>query len=109
MAKGRKLWRNRNWETQRRRAIQEEYNRENNIVPKTIIKKVHEIIRATISPEEKKSLGLEKDPESMNEKEFMALMKKMDKEMKQAASDLQFEKAAQLRDKIIEFKKARLK
>ncbi len=96
-------------ETKRRRAIQEEYNLKNNIVPKTIIKKVHEIIRATISPEEKKSMGLEKDPESMNEKEFTALMKKMDKDMKQAASDLQFERAAQLRDKIIEFKKARLK
>ncbi len=92
-------------ETERRREIQMEYNEEHGIVPTTIIKKVHEIIKATISPQEKKQMGLDKDPESMSEKELSKVIKNLDKEMRQAALDLQFERAANLRDEIMELKK----
>ncbi len=92
-------------ETERRREIQMEYNEEHGIVPKTIIKKVHEIIKATITPEEKKTMGLDKDPESMSEKELNKVIKALDKEMRQAALDLQFERAANLRDEIMGLRK----
>ena len=92
-------------ETNRRRSIQEEYNRKNNIVPKTIIKKVHEIIKATMNVDDKSSDKLNKDPESMSKDEIKDVIKKLDKEMKKAALDLQFEVAATLRDEILEFKK----
>ncbi len=92
-------------ETERRREIQMEYNEAHGIVPTTIIKKVHEIIKATISPQEKKQMGLDKDPESMSEKELTKVLKNLDKEMRQAALDLQFERAANLRDEIMELKK----
>ncbi len=93
-------------ETNRRRYIQEEYNEEHGITPQTIIKKVYEIIQATTEVEEKSKFGFEKDPESMNKDELLAAIKKMDKDMKAAARDLQFERAAELRDKILELKKA---
>ncbi len=92
-------------ETNRRRNIQEEYNIEHGIVPKTIVKKVHDIIKATISVEEKKGMGLDKDPESMSKEELTKVIEKMQQEMRQAATDLQFERAAQLRDEIINLKK----
>ncbi len=92
-------------ETNRRRAIQEEYNRIHGIIPTTIIKKVHDIIKATVTPEEKKNMGLDKDPESMSKDEIKDIIKKLDKEMKQAAMDLHFERAASLRDEILELKK----
>ncbi len=95
-------------ETYRRRGIQMKYNEENGITPKTIIKKVHEVIKATITPEEKKTYKLKKDPESMNEKEFLKFIKGLEQEMNRSAMDLNFEKAAELRDKIIDLKKARL-
>ena len=75
------------------------------ITPQTIQKKVYAIIQATEAVNEKSKFGFEKDPESMSEDELKKLLKKMDKEMKDAARDLQFEKAASLRDKIIEVKK----
>ncbi len=53
----------------------------------------------------KQKFGLEKDPESMSEKELKQLIAKLDKEMKHAALELQFERAAELRDKILEIKK----
>ena len=93
------------WETNRRRAIQEEYNTINGIVPKTIIKKVRELIKATMTPNEKISMGLSKDPESMDKEEISKVIKKLEKEMKQSAMDLQFERAASLRDEILELKK----
>ncbi|MBR1735507.1 MAG: UvrB/UvrC motif-containing protein, partial [Firmicutes bacterium] len=96
-------------ETNRRRNIQSDYNRKHGIIPKTIVKKVHEIIKATTSVEEKKKKGLDKDPESMSNEEFMKLIKDMSKEMKKAADNLQFERAAELRDEITELKKARNK
>jgi excinuclease ABC subunit B len=97
-------------ETNRRRHIQETYNREHGITPKTVIKKVREIIYATATPEEKtkKKALLEKDPESMSREELEAALTKLEKEMKQAAMELQFERAAMLRDEIIEIKKLQL-
>ncbi len=92
-------------ETDRRREIQMQYNEEHGIEPKTIIKKVHEIIKATVTVDEKKTMGLDKDPESMSEKELQKVISSMEKEMKQSALDLQFERAANLRDEILELKK----
>ena len=92
-------------ETNRRRAIQEAYNEEHGIIPQTIKKKVHDVIQITKTATEKQKFGLEKDPESMSVEELNKLIKKLDKEMKQAAMELQFERAAELRDKILELKK----
>lgn len=92
-------------ETKRRREIQQEYNEAHGIIPQTIIKKVHDIIHATKEVEEDKKFGLEKEPESMSVEEINKTIKKLDKEMKAAARDLQFERAGELRDKIIELKK----
>ena len=92
-------------ETNRRRSIQEAYNEEHGIIPQTIKKKVHDVIQITKAATEKQKFGLEKDPESMNAEELNKLIKKLDKEMKQAAMELQFERAAELRDKILELKK----
>ena len=93
-------------ETERRRMIQEDYNKKHGIIPKTIEKKVYEIIQATKSVTEKEQFGLKKDIESMNKDEIEKEVKRLDKEMKAAARDLQFERAAQLRDIIIEMKKS---
>lgn len=95
-------------ETERRRAIQQEYNEMHSITPKTIVKKVHDVIQITKAATEKQKFGLEKDPESMSKKELEQLIKKLDKEMKQAALELQFERAAELRDKVQELKKLEL-
>ena len=92
-------------ETNRRRSIQEAYNEEHGIIPQTIKKKVHDVIQITKAATEKQKFGLEKDPESMSVDELNKLIKKLDKEMKQAAMELQFERAAELRDKILELKK----
>lgn len=92
-------------ETSRRRKIQQDYNELHGITPQTIKKDVFEIIQATKGVSEKQKFGFDKDPESMSEDELKELIKKMDKEMKEAARDLQFEKAADLRDKILEIKK----
>ncbi|WP_458406924.1 excinuclease ABC subunit UvrB [Anaerotignum sp.] len=92
-------------ETNRRRSIQEAYNEEHGIIPQTIKKKVHDVIQITKAATEKQKFGLEKDPESMSVEELNKLIKKLDKEMKQAAMELQFERAAELRDKILELKK----
>lgn len=97
-------------ETNRRRNIQEEYNEIHSITPKTITKKVHEIIKATesVAPN-KKSKKLDKDPESMTQKELLELIAKKEKEMKKYAADLMFEQASVLRDEIIELKKLSLR
>ena len=93
-------------ETARRRSIQQAYNEKHGIVPKTIEKKVHEVIQATKTVEEKQKFGFDKDPESMSKEEIQTNIKKLEKEMKRAAMELQFERAAELRDKILELKKA---
>lgn len=69
-------------------------------MPQTIHKKVHEVIRATKTIDENSKFGLEKDPESMSIQEIKKAIKNLEKEMKTAASNLQFERAAELRDQI---------
>ena len=91
-------------ETERRRKIQKEYNEEHGIVPKTIQKAVRDRIRIS------KKAGTditeeEKDPESMSFEELQRHISKMMKQMNQAAAELNFEKAAKLRDRMIEYKK----
>jgi excinuclease ABC subunit B len=91
-------------ETNRRRGIQEAYNIANGITPATIIKKVHELIRMTVAAEPT-TATLQKDPESMNHEELLAAIKKVEKQMKQAAAELNFEMAAQLRDELLNLRK----
>ena len=91
-------------ETERRRRLQEEYNKENGITPTTIKKAVRDLI--SIHKEiAKEEAGFAKDPESMNEKELKKLIADVEKHMRQAAAELDFETAAQLRDKMIDLKK----
>lgn len=92
-------------ETQRRREIQKKYNEEHGIIPKTIIKKVHDVIHATKAVEKKNKFDFEKDPQSMSIQELQKEINKLEKEMKKAAINLEFETAAELRDKILELKK----
>ncbi|MDR0273086.1 MAG: excinuclease ABC subunit UvrB [Clostridiales bacterium] len=91
-------------ETNRRRAIQDEYNKKNNITPRSIIKKIHERIQLTKAAETA-SPTLAKDAESMSRDEIIVAIKKLEKQMKQAAAELQFEQAAAIRDEILELKK----
>ena len=91
-------------ETNRRRAIQEEYNTRNNITPRSITKKIHERIQLTQAVEST-SPTLAKDPESMSREELVAEIKKLEKLMKQAAAELNFEMAAKLRDEVLGLKK----
>ena len=90
-------------ETNRRRSIQQKYNEEHNITPQSIKKAVRDLISISkvIAKEE---LRFEKDPESMNRKELEKLISQIEKQMKKAAADLNFEAAAQLRDKMVELK-----
>ena len=91
-------------ETERRRAIQEEYNKAHGITPTTIKKAVRDLIavsKAVAKTEDK----LKKDPESMNRKELTKLISQVEKQMRAAAADLNFEQAAELCDKMIELKK----
>ncbi len=91
-------------ETERRRSVQEKYNEEHGITPQTIKKAVRDLIR--ISKEVAKTeKAMEKDLESMNRKELEVLIAKVQKQMKAAAADLNFEMAAELRDKMIQLKK----
>ena len=91
-------------ETARRRAIQEAYNKEHGITPKTIQKAVRDLI--SISKETaKKEDRFAKDPESMSADELQELISQVEKEMKAAAAELNFEMAASLRDRMIELKK----
>ena len=91
-------------ETNRRRKIQMKYNEEHGITPQTIKKAVRDLI--SISKEiAKEEVRFEKDPESMNRKELEKLVADVQKKMQKAAADLNFEAAAELRDKMIELKK----
>ena len=91
-------------ETNRRRAIQQKYNEEHGITPQTIQKAVRDLISIS-KVIDKKELKFEKDPESMSEKELEKLIKKIRREMEKAAAELNFEAAAELRDKMLEIKK----
>ena len=91
-------------ETRRRRAIQMAYNEEHGITPKTIQKAVRDLISISKKVAEEE-MRLEKDPESMSKDELEKLINKMTKQMKKAAAELNFEAAAELRDKMVELKK----
>mgnify|MGYP005781401587 FL=1 len=91
-------------ETLRRRNLQQKYNEENGITPTTIKKAVRDLIsisKAVAETEDK----MMKDPESMSRKELEKLIAQVQKQMQAAAADLNFEMAAELRDKMIELKK----
>ncbi|MCI6629418.1 MAG: UvrB/UvrC motif-containing protein, partial [Lachnospiraceae bacterium] len=91
-------------ETERRREIQKKYNEEHGITPQTIRKAVRDLI--SISKEiAKEETAFEKDPESMDREELEKLVDDVQKKMKRAAAELNFEVAAELRDKLIELKK----
>ena len=91
-------------ETERRRSIQEAYNKEHGITPTTIKKAVRDLITVSKAVAETEA-KLKKDPESMNRKELTRLITKVEKQMREAAASLNFEQAAELRDKMIELKK----
>lgn len=92
-------------ETQRRRGIQMKYNEEHHITPTTIQKAVRDLI--SISKKvAAKEMQMEKDPESMSRKELEKLIADLSKQMKKAAAELNFEAAAELRDKLVELKKS---
>ena len=91
-------------ETARRRKLQQKYNEEHGITPQTIKKAVRDLISISKTIE-KEELRFEKDPESMGREELQKLIGKVEKQLKKAAADLNFEAAAELRDKMAELKK----
>lgn len=91
-------------ETNRRRQIQEAYNEEHGIIPQTIKKDIRDLIVATKTAAKNEEFFKEKDPESMSKDELEKTIGKVEKEMKKAARDLQFERAAELRDTLIKLK-----
>ena len=90
-------------ETERRREIQDEYNKEHGITPQTIKKDIRDLIKISDEHEEETG-GYEKDMESMSKKELKEVIERLSKKMNQAAAELNFELAAQLRDELKEFK-----
>lgn len=92
-------------ETKRRRQVQMKYNDEHGITPTTIQKSVRDLISISkkVAAEE---MRMEKDPESMSREELEKLVKDISKQMKKAAAELNFEAAAELRDKLIELKRS---
>lgn len=93
-------------ETIRRRKIQNEYNEKNSITPKGIEKAVRQVIEATKSAENEDDKFKGKSPVDMTKKELKEYVGILEKEMRVAADDLQFERAAILRDRILEYKAA---
>ncbi|WP_017726283.1 excinuclease ABC subunit UvrB [Halalkalibacterium ligniniphilum] len=92
-------------ETERRRSIQEAYNKEHGITPKTIEKKIPDVIQATMVADDEESYGAVEVPkQKLSKKDREAMIERMEAEMKQAAKDLNFERAAELRDLILELK-----
>ena len=87
-------------ETERRRDIQEAYNTEHHITPRSIQKGVRDVIHATFEAVEKPA-SKQQDPEAMSKSQLKAAIAKLEKEMKKAATDLRFEEAAQLRDELL--------
>ena len=90
-------------ETMRRRSMQQKYNEEHGITPTTIKKAVRDLISISKEVAETEDKMM-KDPESMSRKELEKLIKNVEKQRKSAAADLNFEMAAELRDKMIELK-----
>ncbi len=95
-------------ETARRRKIQDEYNKEHGITPATIKKAVRELISISKKVDKKVSKNLEKDLESMDEKELKALAAQVKKKMHAAAAELNFELAAEYRDRLLEINRQML-
>ncbi|RSD25149.1 excinuclease ABC subunit UvrB [Mesobacillus subterraneus] len=91
-------------ETARRRAIQEEYNEKHGITPQTIQKEIRDVIRATIAAEEQEGYSPAEGLKKLNKKDREQVILNMEKEMKEAAKALNFERAAELRDLILELK-----
>jgi excinuclease ABC subunit B len=91
-------------ETDRRRNIQKKHNEDNGITPKTIEKSIRAVIEATKVAEHEAEYYHGRSPAELTKKELADYVKKLEKEMKQAAADLQFERAALLRDQILEYK-----
>ena len=91
-------------ETNRRREIQMKYNEEHGIVPKTIIKDIRDVIEATKVAEESSEYKISKESSTLTEKEKKKLIKQYTEEMNDAAKNLQFERAAELRDMINDLK-----
>ncbi|RIN60691.1 excinuclease ABC subunit UvrB [Staphylococcus simulans] len=91
-------------ETERRRKIQQAYNEEHGITPKTIRKKIHDVISATVETEEENEKEQKVVPKKLTKKEREKTIENIEKEMKQAAKDLDFERATELRDMLFELK-----
>ncbi|QED49550.1 excinuclease ABC subunit UvrB [Cytobacillus dafuensis] len=91
-------------ETKRRRSIQEEYNQKHGITPQTIQKEIRDVIRATHAAEDQTEYNASAKMSKLNKKEREKLITDMEKEMKEAAKALNFERAAELRDLILELK-----
>ncbi|MBM0066145.1 excinuclease ABC subunit UvrB [Alkalicoccobacillus gibsonii] len=92
-------------ETQRRRTIQKAFNEEHGITPQTIKKKVPEVIQATYAAEDTEDYAASAAPKTkLSKQEKAAMIERLEAEMKQAAKDLNFERAAELRDVVIQMK-----
>ncbi|TGV01990.1 excinuclease ABC subunit B, partial [Mesorhizobium sp. M8A.F.Ca.ET.173.01.1.1] len=91
-------------ETERRRSIQQAYNEKHNITPTTINKKIHDVISATVETDETNEAQRTEVPKKMTKKEREKTISNIEKEMKQAAKDLDFEKETELRDMLFELK-----
>lgn len=91
-------------ETERRRSIQMAYNKEHGITPKTINKKIHDVISATVETDETNKDNRKEVPKKLTKKERQKTIQNIEKEMKEAAKALDFEKATELRDLLFELK-----
>ncbi|HYF75452.1 MAG TPA: excinuclease ABC subunit UvrB [Candidatus Nitrosocosmicus sp.] len=91
-------------ETNRRRKIQTDYNEKHGIEPQTIRKAIHEIIEATTAAEESAKYGVKDDVEHLRKEDLVRLIAVLEEEMKDCARAMQYERAAELRDKIIELR-----
>ena len=94
-------------ETSRRRTTQEAYNEEHNITPQTINKKIRDVISATVETDEVTEKDTKKAPKKLTKKEREKTIERIEKEMKDAAKDLDFERASELRDILFELKAER--
>lgn len=94
-------------ETKRRRTIQEEFNEKHGITPRTIQKEIRDVIRATMAAEEQETYVAEKPKAKLSKQEREKLIINVEKEMKEAAKALDFERAAELRDLLLELKAER--
>jgi excinuclease ABC subunit B len=96
-------------ETERRRSIQEVYNQEHNITPATVVKEIRDLtdrIRGMVTHDDQQGIPADIDPRLLPKDELHKLVKELEKEMKNAAKALEFEKAAALRDQLFELRGA---